>query len=169
MLVIKTELEIVRLTGSTKLCHFVYKLTRTKNILNILTTTKNSSDLRYLSLRTSLKHILKLRIPKRKAQNVPGTFCNWLSNRYLGLQIFPLLWCCLQNEVDLIRNKVWAQIYSLSPEFWAVAFRFLEGGVNTLRLAPLPGQEVTCLKPWWPTCLWPSASAEREPTWWLTE
>lgn len=127
MLVIKTEFKIVRLTGPTKLCHFAYKLTRTKNILNILTTTKNSSDLRYLSLRTSLKHILKLRTPKRKAQNAPGSFCNWLSNRYLGLQIFPLLWCCLPNEVDLIRNKVWAQIYSLSPEFWAVAFRFLEG------------------------------------------
>ena len=127
MLVITTELEIVRWTGSTKLCHIVYKLTRTKNILNILTTTKNSSDLRYLSLRTSLKHILKLRIPRRKAQNGPESFCNWLSNRYLGLQIFPLLWCCLQNEVDLIRNKVWAQIYSLRPEFWAVAFRFLWG------------------------------------------
>ena len=40
MLVIKTELEIGKITSSIKLCHIVHKPTITKNMLSILTTTK---------------------------------------------------------------------------------------------------------------------------------
>lgn len=84
MLIIKTELEIGEITRVIKLCHIGHQVTRTKNKQTILTTTTESSDLRYFytSRLNALfqGHILELRIPEPEAQNGPQSLCNWLSN-----------------------------------------------------------------------------------------